>query len=178
MLTRPGSNPGPEWMKKLDASSRDPREHLRSVKRLWLFYGLPTFAALFLGLALVPQAARHGNYESPMRTGGMPLLSTGSTPHGVIAIGGRATGILAIGGIATGWIAVGAIAVGGVALGGLSVGLFAFGALAIGWRAMGGAALGHAALGGLAVGGYAYAGSGAAYGYHQASGKLKENLFG
>ncbi len=178
MLTRPGSNPGPEWMKKLDASSRDPREHLRSVKRLWLFYGLPTFAALFLGLALVPQAARHGNYESPVRTGGMPLLSTGRTPHGVIAIGGRATGILAIGGIAIGWIAVGAIAVGGVALGGLSVGFFAFGALAIGWRAMGGAALGHAALGGLAVGGYAYAGSGAAYGYYEASGKLKESLFG
>ena len=118
MLTRLGSNPGPEGMKKLDASSRDPREHFRSVKRLWLFYGLPTFAALFLGLALVPQAARHGNYASPVRTGGMPLLSTGSTPHGVIAIGGRATGILAIGGIAIGWIAVGAIAVGGVALGG------------------------------------------------------------
>jgi hypothetical protein len=129
----------------------------------------PTFAALFLGLALVPQAARHGNYESPVRTGGMPLLSTGSTPHGVIAIGGRATGILAIGGIAIGWIAVGAMAVGGVALGGLSVGFFAFGALAIGWRA---------ALAGLAVGGYAYAGSGAAYGYHKASGKLKESLFG
>jgi hypothetical protein len=169
MLTRPGSHPGPEWMKKLDASSRDPREQLRSVKRLWLFYGLPTFAALFLGLALVPQAARHGNYESPVRTGGMPLLSTGSTPHGVIAIGGRATGILAIGGIAIGWIAVGAMAVGGVALGGLSVGFFAFGALAIGWRA---------ALAGLAVGGYAYAGSGAAYGYYEASGKLKESLFG
>jgi hypothetical protein len=50
--------------------------------------------------------------------------------------------------------------------------------LAIGWRAMGGAALGHAALGGLAVGGYAYAGTGAAYGYYEASGKLKESLFG
>jgi hypothetical protein len=133
MLTPPGSNPGPEWMKKLDASSRDLREHLRSVKRLWLFYGLPTFAALFLGLVLVPQAARHGNYESPVRTGDMPLFSTGSTPHGVIAVGGRA---------------------------------------------MGGTALGRAALGGLAVGGYAYAGSGAAYGYHEASGKPKESLFG
>jgi hypothetical protein len=43
---------------------------------------------------------------------------------------------------------------------------------------MGGAALGHAALGGLAGGGYAYAGTGAACGYHEASGKLKESLFG
>jgi len=118
MLTRPGSSPGPEWMRKLDASSRDPREHLRTVVRLWLFYGLPMFAALFLGLFFVPQAARHGNYESPVRIGGMPLLSTGSTPRGVIAIGGRATGILAIGGIAIGWIALGGIAGGGVALGG------------------------------------------------------------
>jgi hypothetical protein len=178
MLTRPGSNPGPEWMRKLDSSSRNPREHLRIIRRLWLFSGIPMFAALFLGLSLVPQAARHGNYESPVRIGGMPLLSTGSTPHGIIAIGGRATGILAIGGIAIGWFALGGIAVGGVAFGALSAALFAFGGAAIGWRAMGGAAFGHSALGGLAVGGHAYAGTGVAYGYHEASGQLKESLFG
>ena len=57
--------------------------------RLWLFYGLPMFAALFLRLSLVPQAARHGNYESPVRIGGMPLLSTGSAQYGYHEASGK-----------------------------------------------------------------------------------------
>jgi len=43
---------------------------------------------------------------------------------------------------------------------------------------VGGGAIGYRAFGGLAAGGYAYAGNGVAYGYHEASGRQKERLFG
>ena len=88
------------------------------------------------------------------------------------------SGVIAIGGIAVGVVAIGGLAIGGIAVGGLSLAILALGGGAFGWWALGGAALGRYALGGFAFGDYAYAGSGVAYGYHEASGRQKEKLFG
>lgn len=176
MLTRPGSEPGPAWMRKLSESAGDPKQLARVMKRFWLLYILFMFAAVGMGTVIDRESLRHTNYVSPIQVGGMPLLATGRNARGFIAVGGQASGVFAIGGIAVGVFAFGGLAAGGIAVGGLSTGLLALGGLALGWRALGGLAIGHAALGGLAVGIYAYAGNGVAVGRREADGRQKETL--
>jgi hypothetical protein len=180
MLTRPGSEPGPAWMRKLGDGTVDPRELRRKILRVVLFFGILQVVPIIVGDIAVYQAhGRHArSYNSPIELAGLPLLSIGPTAHGIIAYGGVATGIIAIGGVAAGVIAYGGLSVGVFAFGGLSVGLLALAAVALGWQAVGAVALGHAALGALAIGRYAYAGDGVALGRDVASGKQKESLFG
>jgi hypothetical protein len=185
MLTRPGSTPGFGWMKnvseRLASGPADPSDRRSLPRRYWLWY--ITFMALILaGVPLlrsgIPPQPKFPFYESTTRVAGLPLFACGAAPVAIVAIGGRPRGVIAIGGIALGVVAVGGLAAGGLAIGGVSLGLFAFAGLAIGWRAVGGGAFGYRAFGGLAAGGYAYAGNGIAYGYHEASGRQKEKLFG
>jgi len=178
MLTRPGSKPGPAWMRDFSEHSAEAREGRRMVP-FWLFFLL--YMAVILVLTHLTTAvvfSGERSYSSPMQFAGLPLLSYGSTAKGIIAIGGKATGVVAVGGLAIGVLAIGGLALGGISLGGASLALFALGGLAIGWRAIGGVAIGEAALGGLAIGKYAYAGHGVAYGSLEASGRQKEHLFG
>jgi len=178
MLTRPGSRPGPAWMRNFSEHSAQTAGQTRMIP-FWLFFLLyMAFILVLTHLATAVVFSGERSYESPTQIAGLPLLSYGSTAKGVIAIGGKATGIVAIGGLAIGAVAIGGLAIGGISLGGLSIALMAFGGLALGWRAIGGLAIGQAALGGLAIGKYAYAGIGVAYGALEASGRQKEHLIG
>ena len=180
MLTRPGSEPGPAWMRKLGDGTVDPRELRRKILRVIVFFGILQAALIIVGdIAFYQAHGRHvRSYNSPIQISGLPLLSIGPTAHGIIAYGGVATGVIAIGGVSAGVIAFGGLSVGVFAFGGLSAGILALGGVALGWQAVGAVALGHAALGALAIGRYAYAGDGVALGRNVASGKQKESLFG
>ncbi|MGB9432955.1 MAG: hypothetical protein WBQ89_11985 [Candidatus Acidiferrum sp.] len=178
MLTRPGSKPGPAWMRRYSERSEDKSER-RRILPFWLFFLLyMAFILVLTHLATAVVFSGERPYSSATQIAGFPLLSYGSTAKGIIAIGGRATGVIAVGGLAIGVVAIGGIAVGGLALGGASFALLALGGLAMGWRAIGGLAVGDAALGGFAIGKYAYAGNGVAYGLLEASGRQKEHLRG
>ncbi len=184
MLTRDGSVPGSGWMRNLSERLSSGTPDTRSLPRtFWVLYA--AFMILFLLILpllqrrLVPAYTYNGRaYESATRIGGLPLFAAGSAPVGIIAVGGRPRGVIAVGGLPVGVIAIGGVAVGGFAIGGVSLGFFALAGLAIGWHAAGGGAIGYRAFGGLAFGGYAYAGNGVAFGYHEASGRQKEKLFG
>lgn len=180
MLTRPGSLPGPAWIRRISERIAGPSSPTPPDRRLHWFWIV--FAAMMIWLALVQPLPGPINppqgYESPVRIGGLPLLAVGAHPRGIIAYGSFPVGVIAIGGLSVGLIAIGGVAFGGVALSGVSVAILAIGGGAVGWWAFGGGAVGYYAFGGLAVGGYAYAGNGVAYGYHEASGRQKERLFG
>jgi hypothetical protein len=180
MLTRPGSSPGPAWMRKFGDGTVDPRELRRKILRVVLFFGILQAVSIILGdIAFYQAHGRHvHSYNSQIHIAGLPLFSIGPTARGIIAYGGLATGIVAIGGVSAGVIAFGGLSVGVFAFGGLSAGLLVVAAVALGWQAVGAVALGHAALGALAIGRYAYAGDGVALGRDEASGKQKESLFG
>ena len=175
MLTRPGSEPGPAWMREL---LLDPRRLRKTILRIVIFFGLVQVMFIVLGDIAVYRA--HGKhvrgYTSQIQIAGMPLLSMGGRAHGIIAYGGLATGVVAIGGVASGVIAFGGVSVGLLGFGGLTIGIIVLGAGAVGWRAMGAVAIGHAAAGALAIGRYAY--GAVALGLHEASGSQKESLFG
>ena len=177
MLTRPGSESGPAWMRKLVDGS-DPRRLRRIILRIVVFIAVIQMTAVITGdIAVYRTHGRHVySYNSPIQIGGLPLLSVGRTAHGVVAYGGVATGIIAVGGVTAGVIAFGGLSAGIFAFGGLSLAGIALAGVAIGWRAIGGLAFGHAAVGALAVGQYAY--GAVALGYHEASGNQKESLFG
>ena len=178
MLTRPGSKPGPAWMRNFSEQSTETREQ-RKMLPFWLFFLLYMAVILVLThLATAVVFSGEHSYSSPTQFAGLPLLSYGPTAKGIVAIGGRATGVVAVGGLAVGVVAIGGLAIGGIGIGGASLALFAFGGLALGWRAIGGLAIGEAALGGLAIGKYAYAGKGVAYGSLEASGRQGEHLIG
>src|ERR1700674_1238989 len=178
MLTRPGSEPGPAWMRKLGDGTVDPQQLRRKMLRIVLFLGTLQAASIIIGDIAAYQAhGRHvWSYNSQIQIAGLPLFSIGPTAHGIIAYGGVATGVIAIGGLAAGVIAFGGLSVGVLAFGGLSAGILALAGAALGWRAIGGLAIGNAALGGLAIGRYAYAGNGVAFGRDEGSGKQKERL--
>jgi len=175
MLTRPGSERGPEWMRRI---AQDPRRLRKAILRIVIFFGLIQVMFIVLGDIAVYRA--HGKhvrgYTSQIQIAGMPLLSMGGRAHGIIAYGGLATGVVAIGGVAAGVIAFGGLSVGVLGFGGLTIGIIVLGAGAVGWRAMGAVAIGHAAAGALAIGRYAY--GAVAIGHHEASGQQRESLFG
>ena len=177
MLTRPGSEPGPAWMRRLGGN---PRQLRKAVLRIIVFVGVIQVAAIVVGdIAVFRAHGRHvRSYNSPIQIAGMPLLSMGGRAHGIIACGGLATGIVAVGGVSAGVISFGGLSVGVLSFGGLSVGLLTLGAGAVGWRAIGAVAVGQAALGGLAIGRWAYAGPGVALGRDEARGDQKESLLG
>ena len=179
MLTRPGSEPGPAWMRKLSSSPEGFRQIRKAILGISVLVGVIQVASIVVAdIAVYRAHGRHVRfYNSPIQIAGMPLLSVGRTAHGVLAYGGVATGIVAVGGVTAGVIALGAISVGIFSFGALSLGIFVMAALAVGWRAVGALAFGHAALGAVSIGRYAY-GPGIALGYHEASGKQKESLFG
>ena len=179
MLTRPGSNPGPAWIRNISDSMADPERAHKIMMPFWAFFLI--YMLVCIGLTHFVTAVALSKdylYESHVHIGGLPLVSYSPVAHGIIAIGERATGVIALGGLAVGFIAIGGFSIGVFAIGGLSIGLYALAALAIGWRAFGGLAIGQAALGGLAVGKYAYAGNGVAYGSAEASGRQNEHLIG
>ncbi|MGB7844404.1 MAG: hypothetical protein WBL63_02225, partial [Candidatus Acidiferrum sp.] len=141
MLTRPGSNPGPAWMRNISDSLADPERARKVMMPFWVFFilymlGILVITHFVTAVALSPEHV----YESARRMAGLPVISYGPVAHGIIAIGGRATGVIAIGGLAVGFIAFGGVSVGVFAIGGMSVGLCALAGLAIGWRACGGLA--------------------------------------
>jgi len=179
MLSRPGSKPGPVWMRRLSDSFSDPDRALKMMMPFWAFFII--YMLVFIGLTHFVTAvvlSKDYVYESSTHIAGLPLVSYSPAAHGIIAIGGRATGVIALGGLAFGFIAIGGLSVGVISLGGISLGLFALAGVAVGWRAFGGLAIGHSALGGCAIGKYAYAGNGVAYGTVEASGRQKEHLIG
>ena len=179
MLTRPGSEPGPEWMRRLVDGS-DPRRLRRMILRIVIILGLMQMTAVIIGdIAVYRLSGRHArSYNSPIQIAGMPLVSLGGRAHGIIAYGGVATGIIAVGGLSAGVIAFGGLSLGIFGFGGLSLAGIAVASVAIGWRAVGAVAIGQAAAGALAIGRYAYAGAGVALGRDEASGSQKESLFG
>ena len=177
MLTRPGSKPGPAWMRKFSDSLANPDRVRTAMLPYWAFFILYLLAILFLTHFITAIAPSKDHiYESPTHIAGLPLFSYGPVAHGIIAVGGRATGVIALRGIAAGFMAFGGLTLGVISIGGFSIGLLSIAAVALGWRAMGGLAVGEAALGGLAIGRYAYAGNGVAYGAFEASGRQKEHL--
>ncbi len=181
MLTRPGSPPGPRWMRAaseaMAGGPRDPRgspRRRRWVLAAWAVWGLLMLLGWWLRepVARVPMQP----YASAARVAGLPLVAYGEHARGIVAVGGVAIGVVAVGGVAVGGIAVGGVAVGALGLAGVAAGLVALGGLALGGLALGGGAGGYWALGGLAVGAYAYAGGGVALGYHEAGGGQRERL--
>src|SRR2546429_786150 len=136
MLTRPGSEPGPEWMRRLGGN---PRQLRKAILSIIVFVGVTQLAAIVVGdIAVYRADGRHVRlYNSPIQIVGMPLSSMGGRAHGVIAYGGLATGIIAVGGGSAGVISFGGISVGFLSLGGLSVGWLTLGAVAGGQAALG-----------------------------------------
>lgn len=136
---------------------------------------LPILAFILItnGYALV--FSRFHGYQSTSTLFGVPVISVGDSPRGIIALGGDARGFLAIGGGSIGVIAFGGFAIGIVAVGGGAFGLFSFGGLSIGLIcAIGGGAFGMYSFGGGAIGGHAY--GGLAGGYYTAMGHEREFL--
>lgn len=177
MLSRPGCEPGPAWMRNISDSLADPDRVGRFKMPFWLFLIVYMLLILLLTHFVTAVAfSKEQSYQSHTMIRGEPLLSYGFVARGIIAIGGRATGVIALGGIAVGVVAMGGLSLGAFSLGGVAFGIVAFGGIAMGWRAIGGLAIGRAALGGLAIGRYAYAGNGVAYGSLEASGRQKEHL--
>ena len=177
MLSRPDSEPGPQWMRNISDSLADPDRARRIMMPFWAFLVLYLLAMLVLTHFITAIAlSKDQSFQSQAQIAGYPVFSYGYSAHGIIAIGGRATGIIALGGMAAGIIAIGGVAVGVVSLSGVAIGVLALGGAAIGWRAVGGLAVGESALGGLAVGRHAYAGNGVAYGTLEASGRQRERL--
>ena len=177
MLTRPGSKPGPAWMRNISDALANPDRARTVMLPFWAFFILYLLVILLLTHFITAIALSKDHiYESPTLIAGLPLFSYGPVAHGIIAVGGRATGVIVFGGIAAGLIAFGGLTLGVISIGGFSIGLLSIAAVALGWRAMGGLAVGEAALGGLAIGRYAYAGNGVAYGALEASGRQKEHL--
>jgi hypothetical protein len=178
MLSRPGSKPGPAWMREFSEHSTEMRERRKMIPFVLFFAIYMVFILTITHLATAVAFSSERPYTSSRQIAGLPLFSYGTAAKGIVAIGGRATGVIAVGGLAVGVVALGGISVGVVALGGGSFAILALGGLAIGWRAIGGLAIGNAAVGGLAMGKYAYAGHGVAYGSAEASGRQKERLLG
>ena len=178
MLTRPGSSPGPEWMRKLGDSMQDPHAFRRKMMWVFVLVGILQLGSIIVAdMALYRARGEHvRSYNSETKIAGLPLLSVGGRAHGIIAYGGLATGVITIGGVSVGFFSFGGLSVGVFTLGGLSVGIVAFGGVGLGWRAIGGVAIGNSAVGAVAIGRYAYAGSGVAIGRDEASGKQKESL--
>ena len=122
MLTRPGCESGPEWMRRLGGN---PRQLRKAILSIMVFVGVIQVAAIVVGdIAVYRAHGRHvRSYNSAMQIAGMPLLSLGGRAHGIIAYGGLATGVVAIGGVSAGVIPFGGLAIGrwaygpGVALG-------------------------------------------------------------
>ena len=179
MLSRPGSKPGPAWMRNISDSLADPDRVRKVMLPFWAFFIIYMIGILALTHFVTALALSNDHtYESATHFAGLPLFSYGLTAHGIIAIGVRATGFIAFGVFSAGFFAFGGIAVGAISIGGLSAGIFTLAGVALGWRAFGGLAIGDSALGGLAVGRYAYAGRGVAYGLLEASGRQREHLIG
>jgi len=177
MLSRPGSKPGPAWMRGISDSLADPDRVRRMMMPFWLFLIIYMLAILLVTHFVTAVAfSKEQSYQSGIMIAGQPLVSYGFVARGIIAIGARATGVVALGGIAVGLIAIGGVSLGLFSLSGVAFGLVALGGVALGWRAIGGLAIGRAALGGVAIGRYAYAGNGVAYGSLEASGRQKEHL--
>jgi hypothetical protein len=179
MLTRPGTKPGPPWMRHISESMADPDRIHKIMMPFWVFFILYMVACVGIThLVTAVALSKDYVYESSVHIAGLPLISYSPAAHGIIALGVRATGVVAVGALAIGFVAIGGVALGVISVGGLSLGILAIAGLAIGWRAFGGLAIGRAALGALAVGRYAYAGTGIAYGSAEASGRQKEHLIG
>src|SRR5437868_1470492 len=87
MLTRPGSEPGPEWMRRLGGN---PRQLRKAILSIIVFVGVIQLAAIVVGdIAVYRADGRHVRlYNSPIQIVGMPLSSMGGRAHGVIAYGG------------------------------------------------------------------------------------------
>ncbi len=120
MLTRPGSKPGPAWMRQFSERSMDAGG--RRMIPYWLFFLLYMVVILvFTHLITAVVFSGERSYSSSAQIAGLPLLSYGSTAKGVIAIGGRATGILAVGGLAIGEAALGGLAIGKYAYAGQGI---------------------------------------------------------
>jgi hypothetical protein len=177
MVTRPGSSPIPMWMEKMNESAKDTVRFRRTFRKIAIIFAVVSISSIICGDVVVYRArSRHmEGYTSPLRVGGLPLLSIGRDAHGVFALGGRASGIVAVGGIAVGVVAFGGLSVGAVAIGGVSVGLFILAGIAMGWRAIGAIAVGYGAVGAIAIGRYAC--GAIAYGLSAASGQV-EGLIG
>jgi len=179
MLTRPGSKPGPSWMRHISDSMADPERIHKIMMPFWAFFIIYMVACVGIThLVTAVALSKDYVYESSTHIAGLPLVSYSPAAHGIIAIGVRATGVVAIGAIAVGFVAIGGVALGVLSVGGFSLGLVAFAGIALGWRAFGAVAVGRAALGAVAVANYAYAGTGIAYGSVEASGRQGEHLIG
>ena len=133
MLTRPGSSPGPGWVRTWSlamAGGSEPR--LVRYRRRWLvgFWMVWVAFMIFGFLVSRPFAARSlESYRSAVEIAGVPLFAYGPEARGIVAVGGVAVGLVAVGGVAIGGLAFGGLALGAVvALGGVAVGCLALGA--------------------------------------------------
>jgi hypothetical protein len=136
---------------------------------------LPMIALILMTNGYAAVFSRFHGYQSSSTLLGIPFISIGDSPRGVIALGGDARGFLAIGGGSIGVVSVGGFSIGIVAIGGGAIGLFSFGGLSIGLIfALGGGAFGLYAFGGGAIGGHAY--GGVVGGYYTAEGNEREFL--
>ena len=136
---------------------------------------LPVLALILMTNGYAFVFSRVHGYQSSSTLFGVPVISVGDSPRGVIALGGDARGFLAIGGSSMGVVAIGGLSVGIIAIGGGAFGLISIGGLSVGLIcALGGAACGLYAFGGGAMGGHAYGGG--AGGVYTAMGNEKEFL--
>jgi len=83
MLTRPGSEPGPEWVRRPTGHARELR---KAILRAFVFVGVIQVTAIVAGdIAVYRAHGRHiRSYSSPIQIAGMPLLSMGGKAHGVL----------------------------------------------------------------------------------------------
>ena len=178
MLTRPGFAPGPEWMGEPAGSPAGFRQIRKAILRIRvLFGGLQVASVVVRDIARDRVHGRHGRSDNSLvQIAGMTPLFVGRAAHSVIAYGGVATGIVAIFGVTAGVIAFEAISVGAFSFGALSLAIFVLAALAAGWlRGRPGICPRDPRR--CFDWPYAY-GFAMALGYHEASGKQKESLFG
>ena len=176
MQTREGPhfNPIPVLNRALHSLEENTSgQHSQRFLKWTLTLPVLTFILMTNGYAVV--FSRFHGYQSSSTLFGVPVVSIGDSPRGIIALGGDARGFVAIGGCSNGVVAIGGFSIGIVAIGGGAIGLFSFGGLSIGLIcAIGGGAFGLYSFGGGAVGGHAY--GGVAGGYYTAMGHEREFL--
>jgi hypothetical protein len=76
MLTRPGSSPGPSWMRNLsELATTDPRQFRRRLLRVFVFFGILQLGSIIVSdVAAFRAPGRHDQpYNSPIQVAGRLL---------------------------------------------------------------------------------------------------------
>jgi hypothetical protein len=89
MLTRPGSKPGPAWMREFSEHFGELKKKHRMIPFALFFVIYMVFILAVTHLATAVVFSGERSYSSPKQVDGLPVFSYGAEAKGIIAIGAR-----------------------------------------------------------------------------------------